>query len=90
MAGELNLVVGATTYSRPLAGTNAKINAVVRRYCVAKDIAVEGRTAAEIADDFLKSLIKYVVDISTDQQKKDIITLELATTQQQVVDDNAL
>lgn len=90
MPGSLNLVVGTTTYSRPLGATNAKINAAIRRYCIAKDIAVEGRTAAEIASDFLESLANYVMTVSSDQQRKEIIELEMATTEQQVADDNLL
>lgn len=73
MAGQLSLTIGTATVSVPIKGSNALITAAVKRYAIQKGILVEGRTASEIGEDVLVSLLKYLRDTSTDRHRTEKI-----------------
>lgn len=88
MAGTLSLTVGTATATVPIRGTNAQINAAIRRYALAKGIEVEGRSATQVGEDVLRSLLRHVRDVSIDQQRLELLAAQAAEREAQIGADN--
>lgn len=88
MPGTLSLTVGTTTANLPLAGTNAKINAIILRFLAFKGISTEGLTPEQIGNVFLDELRKFVIHVSSEKQSNDLSENSAATIRATVLEDN--
>lgn len=86
----LSLTIGANTVSVPITLSNAQANAVLRRYAINSGIAVDGRTAAQIGTDVLRSLLRHVKQVSSNHQRGELMATQLATLEAQIATDNDL
>lgn len=88
MPNRIILEVGANTVTIPLKGSNASINAAIKRYALWKGIEVEGRTATQIGEDVLRSLVKIVKSGSMDRQRLELLDVGKAALEVTVATDN--
>lgn len=88
MAGSLSLTVGANTSTVPINATNANINAAILRYCVAKGLDTEGKTAVQIGEMVLTHILKTVRDVSIDRQRAEELGLVNQTIETKVQAEN--
>lgn len=90
MAGNISLTVGTTTVSVTIKGTNANINAAIKRYAVQRGIEVESRTANDIGTDVLRSLLRIMRDGSIDRHRSELVDAQLETINVTVSSENDL
>jgi hypothetical protein len=87
---QLTLTVGTNTATIPLAGSNAKINAVIVRYLNHHDIVTEGLTPTQVGEAFLLHLKAHVVAIGTQVQGSQLRGANEVIIQATLQSDNAL
>lgn len=87
---EISLTIGTVTASVPIKLTNVQANAVLRRYAINSGIAVEGRTAAQIGVDVLKSLLRHVRESARSSQRSELLLAQLAQIESAIAADNDL
>lgn len=90
MPQALTLSVGTANITVPIKLTATQTRVVIRRYAIQQGIAVEGRTDAQIAEDVLRSLLKYVRDKSLDRQRQEEVATLLAQLESTLQSDNDL
>lgn len=90
MPGTLAITVGVTNLSIPIKGTNAQINAALKRFAIQRGLATEGRTAAEIGTDVLTEILKTVKDGSIDRQRAELLQAQQAALDATLLLDNDL
>lgn len=84
MSNNLSLTIGQNTATVPIKLSNAQANAVLLRYCAVKGIPTEGRTPAQIGDDVLRSLMRYVRDVSLDQHRAELLAQQRAELEESI------
>lgn len=90
MANQLTLTVGTNTATIPLAGTNAKINAVIQRFLANQGIVTEGMTATQTGEAFLLEVKRIVLEFSEAQQRFELEAANRAAINATLASDNAM
>lgn len=90
MANELSITVGVTTVVRAFPGTQAKINARLRRFLEFRAVSIEGMTAIEVGEAFLLELTKIVIHGSKEIQRAEELAINAAAIEAMLEADNPL
>lgn len=90
MANELSLTVGVTTATFPIPGTQAKINARIRRFLEYRAVSIEGMTPVQVGEAFLLELAKIVIHDSKEIQRQELETANSAAIEATLELDNPL
>lgn len=72
----------------PIKLTNAAARAAILRYAASRAIATEGRTEQQVAEAVLRSLLRYVRDVSIDRQRAELLAVGSATMEATIAADN--
>lgn len=90
MANELSLTVGTTTATFPVPGTQAKINARIRRFLEFRAVSIDGMTPMQVGEVFLLELNKIVIHDSKEIQRAEELAVNAAAIEAKLEADNPL
>lgn len=90
MANQLAWTFGVNEVAVPTKGTITQQRAIIRRAVVRAGISIEGKTDAEVARIALRLMLKYLLDLSVDQQRDEGLAAQRAQLEAAIAAENDL